>query len=329
MGIARLRSKIFQVAAGIAAVSPLFVLLFVAVVLLKDALPAFRYQGFSFYTGLTWNMGNAYANNVVVHNGVQAAPGATFGILPFIVGTLASSLIAIVIGVPISLLSAFALVYKVPPRLAKWISPMVELLAGIPSVVYGLWGVIVLAPVIANQVGPWLAKLGSVIPFLGGSIGSGFGLLTSGIVLAVMIIPIITATSRDLLAQVPKLPIEGARALGMTSYESMRHVALPLAKRGIIGAIILGWSRALGETMAVLMVSGNASNYLPTNLYSPISTMASTIAALLDSAMNDATSLSIHALALIAVTLLVITMLTNLLARLLVQVGRRDIGTEG
>lgn len=329
MRSARIRSRIFQLAAGISAVSPLFVLLFIAAVLFKDAWPAFRFQGLSFYTGIVWNMGNMYANNSIVHNGVQGSPGATFGILPFIVGTLASSLIAIIIGVPISLLSAFALVYKVPPSLAKWISPIVELLAGIPSVVYGLWGIVVLAPVIANLIGPWLSKFGHFFPYLAGPVGSGFGLLTSGIVLAVMIIPIVTATSRDLLMQVPRLPLEGAQALGMTTFESVRHVALPLAKRGIIGAIILGWGRALGETMAVLMVSGNAVNYLPTNLYSPISTMASTIAALLDSAMNDYTMLSIHALALIAVTLLLLTMITNLLARLLVQVGRRDIGTEG
>ena len=328
MRSARIRSRIFKVAAGVSAVSPLFVLLFLAIVLINDAWPAFRFQGFSFYSGITWNMGNMYANNTIIHNGVQGSPGATFGILPFIVGTLASSLIAIIIAVPISLLSAFALVYKVPPSLVKWISPIVELLAGIPSVVYGLWGILVLAPAIANLIGPWLSHLGRFIPYLAGPVGSGFGLLTSGIVLAVMIIPIITATSRDLLMQVPHLPIEGARALGMTSFESVRHVAMPLARRGIIGAVILGWGRALGETMAVLMVSGNAMNYLPSNLYSPISTMASTIASLLDSAMTDYTMLSIHALALIAVTLLLISMITNLFARLLVQVGRRDIGTE-
>ncbi len=325
---ARIRSRIFQVAAGIAAVSPLLVLLFVAGVLVMDAWPAFKFQGFSFFTGITWNMGNMYASNPIVHNGVEGAPGATFGILPFIVGTIGSSLIAMMIAVPISLLSAFALVYKIPPRYARWISSAVELLAGIPSVVFGLWGMVVLAPIVANQIGPWLTHFGKVLPFLAGPVGSGFGLLTSGIVLAVMVIPIITATSRDLIAQVPKLPIEGAQALGMTTFESIRHITFPMVRRGVIGAIILGWGRALGETMAVLMVSGNATNYLPTNLYSPISTMASTVAALLDGALTDFSKLSIHALALIAVTLLVITMITNLLARLLVQLGRRDVGTE-
>ena len=326
---ARLRSRLFQVAAGIAAVSPLLVLLVIAMVLFADAWPAFRYQGFSFFTGITWNMGNMYANNMVVQNGIKAAPGATFGILPFIVGTLGSSLIAMVIGIPLSLLSAVALVYKVPPRMARWISSAIELLAGIPSVVFGLWGVVVLAPLVANVFGPALARLGGVVPFLAGPVGSGFGLLTSGIVLAVMIVPIITATSRDLIAQVPRLPVEGAQALGLTTFESVRHIVFPLVRRGVIGAIILGWGRALGETMAVLMVSGNATNYLPTNLYSPISTMASTVAALLDAALTDSTKLSIHALALIAVTLLIITMLTNLFARLLMQLGRRDVGTEG
>ncbi len=269
-----------------------------------------------------------YANNPIVKNGVQAAPGAAFGILPFIVGTIGSSIIALIIGVPIALMTAFALVYKVPPSLAKIVSPVIELLAGIPSVIYGLWGMTVVAPWVEYGLGPWLSHLGHMVPFLAAPVGTGLGLLTSGLVLAVMIIPIITSTARDLLKQVPTLPVEGALALGMTSFESVLHVAWPWAKRGIIGAVILGWGRALGETMAVLMVSGDAANYLPANLYSPISSMAAAIASMLDSALTDFSGLSVHALALIAVTLLLITMLTNLLARLLVQFGGRRVGVE-
>ncbi len=313
---------------ALAASGPLLVLLGMTVVLVQDAWPAWRYQGFSFFTGVTWNMGNLYANNPIVRHGVQAAPGATFGILPFLVGTLGSSLIALIVGVPVAVLVAFVLVYRAPGRLGGVLSLIVELLAGIPSVVYGLWGVVALAPLVQNRLGPWLTGLGRAVPFLAGPVGTGLGLLTSGLVLAVMIIPIVTATTRDLLLQVPKLPVEGGLALGLTSFEVVRHIALPWVRRGIFGAVILGWGRALGETMAVLMVSGNAANYLPTNLYSPIATMASTIAALLDSALTDFSGLAVHALALIALSLLIITLLSNLFARLLVSIGRRDIGVE-
>lgn len=319
---------LFRLVTGLAAGSPLFILAAMSAVLFRDAWPAWRYQGLSFFTGVTWNMGNQYANSPIVHHGVQAAPGAEFGILPFIVGTLGSSLIALVVAVPLSLLTAFALVYRLPVSVSRVISPFVELLAGIPSVVYGLWGVVVMAPFVENVLGPFLAHFGKIAPFLAEPVGTGLGLLTSGLVLAVMIIPIVTATARDLLAQVPRLPLEGGLALGMTGYESVRFIALPWARRGIIGAIILGWGRALGETMAVLMVSGNAANYLPTNIYSPISTMASTIASLLDAAFNDFTGLSVRALALIALCLMGIAVLTNLLANILVRIGIQDHRVE-
>ena len=321
-------SKVFRMTTALAASGPLLILLGMTAVLVQDAWPAWRYQGFSFFTGVTWNMGNMYANSPVVQNGVKAAPGAAFGILPFLAGTLGSSLIALVVGVPVAVLVAFVLVYRAPGWLAGMMSPVIELLAGIPSVVYGLWGVVVLAPVVQNILGPWLTGLGRVVPFLAGPVGTGMGLLTSGLVLGVMIIPIVTATTRDLLMQVPKLPVEGGLALGLTSFEVVRHIALPWVRRGIFGAVILGWGRALGETMAVLMVSGDAANYLPTNLYSPIATMASTIAALLDSALTDFSGMALHALALIALSLLVITLVSNLFARLLVSFGRRDIGVE-
>ena len=297
-------------------------------VLAVDGWPAFRYQGWSFFTGIQWNMGNMYADQPVLKNGVQAAPGAHFGILPFIAGTLGSSLIAIAVGVPFAVLTAFVLAYKTPGWLNRILSPAVELLAGIPSVVFGLWGVAVLSGFVQNGLGRWLSQFGRALPFLAGPVGTGYGLLTSGLVLAVMIVPIVAATTRDLLAQVPKLPMEGGLALGMTSFETVRYIALPWVRRGIFGAVILGWGRALGETMAVLMVSGDAANYLPPNLYSPISSMASTIAALLDSALTDFSGMAMHALALIALTLLVITLATNLLARLLVHIGGRRADME-
>ncbi|MCY0875215.1 MAG: phosphate ABC transporter permease subunit PstC [Firmicutes bacterium] len=328
MKISRLFGRVFYGTTGFAASSPLLLLLLIGGVLLYDAWPAWEYQGWSFFTGISWNMGNMYASGAVTHHGVQAAPGASFGILPFIVGTLGSSLIALVIAVPIAVLTAFGLVYKVPVRASAILSPVIELLAGIPSVVYGLWGLAVLAPFVQNGLGPLLAHLGRIIPYLAGPVGTGLGMLTSGLVLAVMITPVMIAATRDLLMQVPRLPVEGALALGLTSAESVRYVSLPYVRRGVFGAIILAWGRALGETMAVLMISGNANNYLPPNLYSPISTMASTIAALLDSALTDFTGMAVHALALIAFTLLLIAIITNLLARVLLQFGHSEASVE-
>lgn len=320
-------SKLFKVATGIAAGSPLLIVLVIIVALVMDSIPALRYQGWSFFTGTSWNMGNAYASTLSIHGGEKAAFGATFGILPFIVGTLSTSLIALVIAIPVAVLTALILVYKVPAPLGKVISPIIELLAGIPSVVYGLWGILVVAPFVQHALGPWLMHLGTIIPFLAGPIQTGYGLLTAGLVLAVMIIPIVTATTRDLLTQVPQLPVEGAYALGLTSFEGIRFIALPWIRRGLFGAVVLGWGRALGETMAVLMVSGGAAN-MPTNLYSAVTTMASAIAADLDSAMNDYTHMSVHALTLLALTLLVITLITNVAARLLVYIGRRGPDVE-
>jgi len=178
---------------------------------------------------------------------------------------------------------------------------------------------IVLGPLLATAVYPSMARLLGFIPFFAGPTGSGLGLLTAGVVLAIMIVPIVAATTRDLLAQVPQLPREGAIALGLTPWESASIVSLPWVRAGIAGAIILGWARALGETMAVLMVSGAAANYLPTSLYSPVSTLASTIVALLDSALTDPTGMAQSALAEAGLVLLVITLLTNGAARLILR----------
>ncbi len=320
-------SKFFKVATGIAAGGPILIVLAIIIALLIDSIPVFRFQGFSFFTGMSWDMGNSYSTALTIHGGEKAAFGASFGILPFILGTLLSSLIAIVIAVPVALMTALILVYKVPAPLQRILSPAIELLAGIPSVVYGIWGILVVAPFVQYNLAPVLLHLGTIIPFLGGPIQTGFGLLTAGLVLAVMIIPIVTATTRDLLAQVPKLPMEGAYALGLTSLEGIRFIALPWIRRGLLGAVVLGWGRALGETMAVLMVSGGAAN-MPTNIYSAVTTMASAIAADLDSAMNDYTNMSVHAITGLALTLLVITLVTNMVARLLVRIGRKGSDME-
>ncbi|MCL4562242.1 MAG: phosphate ABC transporter permease subunit PstC [Chloroflexi bacterium] len=301
------------------AIIPTAAVLFIAAVLLVSALPSILFNGLGFLYHQSWNFGNFYSSATVTHNGIQAPTGASYGALPIIIGTLLTSIIAFVIGVPIAVGSALILVEKVPPPLRRTLSFFLELLAGIPSVVYGLWGLIVLGPFLAGHIYPILARLGAIIPWLGPPVGSGLGLLTAGLILAVMIIPIVASTTRDLLSQVPVLPREGAVALGLTSWESVRLVSLPWVFSGIVGASILGWGRALGETMAVLIVSGNGANFLPQNIYSPVSTIAATIVALLDSAESDPTGLAVSALAEAGLILMLITLATNILARLMVR----------
>lgn len=327
----KMADKIFRVATGVCASSPVLFLLAVALIILVQSIPSIRLMGWHFITTINWNIGNTYGA-MVTHNGVSAPVGATYGALPFIVGTLAASIIALIIAIPISIFTAIILAYKVRGVIKTVLSIVVELLAGIPSVVIGLWGIMVLVPWVAHSFGPFLTVLGGIIPFFKGPVGSGMGLLTSGLVLALMVIPIITATARDLLQQVPTLYQEGGIGLGMTSWEVVRLICLPYVKDGLIGGIALGWGRALGETMAVLMVSGSAINYLPHNIYSPISTMAAVIADQLDSAQTDASHMAIHAIAELALVLMVLTLVTNLLARLLIRRkrgrGRSAVGVK-
>lgn len=323
----KIADNFFRLATGVCASSPVLFLVAIALIVIIQSIPSIRLMGWHFITTITWNMGNMYGA-MVTKNGVSAPAGASYGALPFIVGTLASSVIAIIIAVPISILTAVILAYKVRGFVRTILSIVIELLAGIPSVVIGLWGIVVLAPWVARTLGPLLTSLGVVIPFFRGPVGTGMGLLTSGLVLALMIIPIITATTRDLLRQVPILYREGGIGLGMTTWEVVRLICLPYIKEGLVGGIALGWGRALGETMAVLMVSGSAINYLPHNIYSPISTMAAVIADQLDSALTDASHMAVHALAELALVLMLLTLTTNLFARLLVNRsrGKRKIG---
>ncbi len=303
----------------VGAVFPLAAVAFIVIMLLASATPSILYNRLGFFTNQNWNLGNFYADQMTTQNGVTAPPGASYGVLPFVIGTLLTSIIAFVVGVPIGIGAALILAEKIPVRLGRSLSFFLELLAGIPSVIYGLWGLIVLGPFLAARVYPLIARLGVLIPWLGPPVGSGLGLLTAGLVLAVMIVPIVASTTRDLLFQVPALQREGAVALGLTSWESARFISLPWVFRGIVGAAILGWSRALGETMAVLIVSGNGTNFVPSNIYGPVSTIASAIVALLDSAQSDPTGLAVSALAEAGLILMLITLATNILARLLVR----------
>ena len=311
--------RVLRALAAVAGFLPGGIVGFFAVVMILTAIPAIAFSGLNFFTGTTFTLGNLYAVTTITHNGVTAPHGAAYGALTFIVGTLATSIFALVLAIPVSVGGVLMLTEWVPRRLQNTLSVFLELLAGIPSVVFGLWGLVVFGPIMAQHVYPVLASIGNVIPWFKGPVGAGEGLLTASLVLCVMVIPIVASTTRELLRGVPVLAKEGALALGMTRYETARVVTLPYVRTGILAASLLGWGRALGETIAVLIVSGNALNVLPHNIYSPTSTIASTIAALLDAALTDFTGTGIHALAELGLLLLVISLLTNFAGRLLIK----------
>lgn len=289
------------------------------------AWPAVRLNGFHFLTLNTWNLGSLYGNPVMVH-GQMILPGAHYGILFLIVGTLLSTLIALAIAVPVGVGAALFLAEGVPPMLRTWFSFFVELLAAIPSVVYGLWGYAVVIPFLGRHLFPAMSKWLGFVPFFGGAPGSGYGLLTAGFVLTLMVVPLITATLRDALVTQPAALREGAMALGASRFETLRKVLLPNVRRVLVGSSILATGRALGETMAVLMVSGNALNYLPANIYTPISTMASFIVSQLDSALQDPTGMAVRSLAEVALVLCLISIVVNSMARLLLYYEGRFNG---
>jgi phosphate transport system permease protein len=291
--------------------------------------PAVKFNGFSFVVKNDWNLGNLYANPVM-HRGHLIMPGAQYGILFLIVATLLSTLIAVVLAVPLGVGSAIFLSDGVPAVLRPWLSFFVELLAAVPSVVYGLWGYAAVIPLLSHTVFPWMAKHLAFIPFFAGDTGSGYGLLTSGFVLTLMIVPLITSTMRDALISQPRGLREAALALGATRFETMWSVILPSTRRVLIASSILATGRALGETMAVLMVGGGALNYLPNNIYAPITTMAAFIVSQLDSALEDPTGMAVRSLAEVALVLCVISVIVNGAARLMLYFsGYQRLGGGG
>jgi phosphate transport system permease protein len=241
-----------------------------------------------------------------------------FGVLPFVWGTVVSSLLALALAVPVSLGIAIYLSELAPSWLCEPIGFLIELLAAVPSVVYGLWGIFVLAPWLRETVEPWLAHSFGFLPFFAGP-RHGFGLLAGGIMLAIMIVPTISSVSREVLRAVPLSLREGALALGATRWETVRVAVLPCSRSGLVGASILGLGRALGETMAITMVIGNRAE-ISASFFAPAYTMASVIA----NEFSEATdALHVSALAEVGLLLFVVTVLLNVAARLLVlRVGR-------
>jgi phosphate transport system permease protein len=271
--------------------------------LASGSMLSIRHFGFAFLTSRDWN-----------------PIKGEYGALPFIYGTVVSSLIALLISVPLSLGIAIFLVEQAPHYIARPVGFLVELLAAIPSVVYGLWGIFVLAPFLRVHVEPQLARWLGWTPFFRGSI-TGIGLLTGGIILAIMVTPIISAVVRDVLAAVPSSQREAALALGATKWETTR-VVLVNGAPGIAGAVILGLGRALGETMAVTMVIGNRPQ-ISVSLFEPSYTIASAIANEFTEATQD---LYLSALVELGLILFLVTFVVNGVARVLVWNVTRKTG---
>jgi phosphate transport system permease protein len=236
-----------------------------------------------------------------------------FGALPFVYGTLVSSLIALAIAVPLAVAVAVFVTEMCPRPLRKPISYATELLAAIPSVIYGLWAIFILVPIMRVYVEPWLMKYFSWTGLFQGP-AYGIGMLAAGTVMAIMIIPIISSITREVLAVVPQHQREAALALGATRWEMIRMAVLRNARAGIVGAVILGLGRALGETMAVTMVIGNRPE-IAKSLLAPGYTMASVIANEFAEATDD---LYLSALMEIGLALFIVTIIVNILAGLMV-----------
>ncbi|MCE1228990.1 MAG: phosphate ABC transporter permease subunit PstC, partial [Firmicutes bacterium] len=242
--------------------------------------------------------------------------------LPYIFGTVLSSILALALAVPVALGIAIYLAELAPPSIRRVLGFLVELLAAIPSVIYGLWGIFILAPWLRESVQPFLAKTLGFLPFFQGT-PRGLGMMAAVLILAIMILPTIASVSRDVLASVPHSLREGALALGATRWEMLRKAVLPSAASGILGAVILGLGRALGETMAVTMVIGNRPE-ISWSLFDPGYTLASVIANEYAEASAD---LYLSALTQLGLILFGITVVLNIVARLLIwrmssKVGR-------
>ena len=244
-----------------------------------------------------------------------------FGALPLIFGTLLSSLIALLIAVPLSLGVAVFLTEFAPLKLREPVAFVIGLLAAIPSVVYGLWGIFVMIPLMRGSVYPLLEHAFGFLPFFQGPI-YGPSMLSAGIILAIMVMPYIMSVAREVLAAVPDSQREAALALGATRWEAVRTAVLPYARSGIIGAIILGLGRALGETMAVTMLIGNRHD-VAASLFAPGYTMAAAIANEFSEAVGD---LHLAALAYVALLLFGLTVVVNAGARLLIWRVARGSG---
>jgi phosphate transport system permease protein len=293
--------RIFKILTQASAIAVLVILAGVMFSLVHGSLPAWHAFGFDFFTTQSWN-----------------PVTEKFGALPAIYGTLLTSFIAMLIGVPVSLGIAIFLTEICPERLRRTISIAIELLAGIPSIIYGIWGLFVFAPFFQSYVQPLLIDGFGNVPLLNQLFAGppyGIGLLTAGLILAIMVLPFITSITREVFETVPPVLKEAAYGLGCTRWEVMRRVVIPYTRVGIIGGVMLGLGRALGETMAVTFVIGNAHRIMP-SIMAPGTTISASIANEFTEATGDLYTASLVALGLI---LFFITFVVLAAARLMLM----------
>jgi phosphate transport system permease protein len=299
--------RVFQSAITACGLAVLGILVLIVYELVHRSSLSWHAFGFKFFGGSDWN-----------------PVSEQFGALPFIYGTLVSSLVALIIAVPLSVGVAVFTTEMCPKPLRGPLSFFVELLAAIPSVIYGVWAIFVLVPLLSGYVQPFLAStLGWTGLFTGPNYG--IGMLAAGIILAIMIIPIISSITREVLMVVPQHQREGVLALGATRWEMIRVGVLRNARAGIVGGIILGLGRALGETMAVTMVIGNNPQIVK-SLFAPGYTMASVLANEFSEATGD---LYLSSLIEIGLALFFVTIIVNALAQLLVWTVTRGQPARG
>ena len=300
--------RIFRYLTIVSGLMVLVILGLIAVSSTGKALPAFRHEGLSFVLSSNWN-----------------PPEGKFGALAFVYGTMLTSLIAIVIGVPVSVGIALVLTEVAPFWVRKPIIYLIDLLAAIPSVVYGLWGILVLAGTLDKFYGHVqnVTRHVPVLHTLFGGNHNGRSLFTAGLVLALMITPIVTSLSREVFATVPTAQKEAALALGSTRWEMIRGTVLPYGRSGVTGAVMLGLGRAMGETIAVALLIGSNAK-ITAHLFESGDAMASVIA----NSFNEATGTYQSALIALGVLLFAMTIVINLAARAVLNRAERRLGSQ-
>ena len=304
----RLGDTVFRIITRTAAITVLMLLGGVIVALVSGSLPAFRTYGLDFLTTEVWN-----------------PVTDQFGALAPIYGTLVTSAIAMLIAVPVGLMVAFFLTELCPPILRRPIAIAIELLAGIPSIIYGIWGLFVFAPFVQKYIQPPLIDTFENVPVLNTLFAGppyGIGMATAGLILAIMVLPFVTSISRDVFDAVPPVLKEAAYGVGCTTWEVFRNVVLPFTRVGVIGGFMLGLGRALGETMAVTFVIGNA-HHVSASLFAPGTTISASIANEFTEAVGDIYTSSLIALGLI---LFIITFIVLAMARYMLMRIERKIG---
>ncbi|MDW8055205.1 MAG: phosphate ABC transporter permease subunit PstC [Elusimicrobiota bacterium] len=292
-----LGDEIFPVLTKMFAVCCVVLIFLIGVMLLKESSVAFKKFGFKFFITKQWDP--------ILEN---------YGALAFIYGTVVSSFLALFISVPISLGVALFLSEFASDKIKEFLSTIVSLLAGIPSVIYGLWGIFVLAPILRKYIEPFFQKILGFLPFFQGE-PYGLDMFAAGIVLSIMITPTISSISKDVFEAVPRNLREAALAIGATKWEMIKIAVLKPARQGVFGAIILGLGRAVGETMAVTMVIGNVHE-ISLSLFHPAATLASVIANEFAEAVSE---VYISSLFLIGTTLFIVTFILNVFAKLLIR----------